>query len=201
MGPEQFWRRLTAVGPTIGRPSGRVKRAMIVSRELADWAKLADYSLTVDTEGGLPDIFWNQLGEIRLFIRKSTNGWINVTCSDRLQPEYFYFAGKTIDVVEKFFFGWFGGTVRSNHGMPLLDTPVTTEQLATGYQITRRQVDGIARYVLIDPNGAEVAVASGGKTSAASDLVPLSIYLRVPPAEIMRSFTNETGEPLFSVLG
>ncbi|WP_413232345.1 Imm61 family immunity protein [Mycolicibacterium sp. 141076] len=98
---------------------------MIVSRELADWATLAGYSLTVDAEDGLTDVFWNQLGEIRLFIRKATNGWINVTCSDRLQPEYFYFAGRTIDVVERFFFGWFGGTVRSNHGMPLLDTPIS----------------------------------------------------------------------------
>ncbi|WP_413232347.1 Imm61 family immunity protein [Mycolicibacterium sp. 141076] len=76
-----------------------------------------------------------------------------------------------------------------------------TEQLATGYGITPRQTDGFDRCVLIDPNGTEVAVASGGKISAASDLVPLSRYLQVAPTEIMRSFTNETGEPLFRVFG
>jgi hypothetical protein len=63
-----------------------------------------------------------------------------------------------------------------------------------------RQIDGVDRYVLIDPERAAVAVAGGGQISAASDLVPLSIYLQVPTTEIMRSFTNETGESLFSVL-
>lgn len=171
-----------------------------ISQELKDWADLAGYTLTPDSEDGRADIFWNQGGEIRFFIRNSADDWINVTCSDRLQPEYFYFAGKNIDVVEKFFFGWFGNTMRSNRGMPLLNTPISTEQLATGYQVTPRQIDGIDRYALIDHDGVAVAVASGGKISAASDLVPLSIYLHVPPTEIVRSFTNESGEPLFSVL-
>jgi|KBSSwiStaDraftv2_1062776.scaffolds.fasta_scaffold82529_3 hypothetical protein len=173
---------------------------MLVTQELKDWAELAGYSLTVGSEGGRTDIFWNRGGEIRLFIRGAANGWINVTCSDRLQPEYFYFAGRTIEVVEKFFFGWFGNTMRSNRGMPLLDTPISPEQLATGYQMAPRQIDGVDRYVLIDPERAAVAVAGGGQISAASDLVPLSIYLQVPTTEIMRSFTNETGESLFSVL-
>jgi hypothetical protein len=105
-----------------------------------------------------------------------------------------------MDVVERFFFGWFGNTMRSNRGMPPLDTPISTEQLAPGYQMAPRQIDGVDRYVLIDPSGAVAAVASGGEISAAGDLVPLSIYLHVPPIEIMNSFTNDTGKPLFSVL-
>ncbi|WP_142239742.1 Imm61 family immunity protein [Mycobacterium sp. ST-F2] len=173
---------------------------MSISQELKDWAKLAGYSLSVDSSDGPADMFWNQGGEIRYFIKEAQDGWINVTCSDRLQPEYFYFAGRTIEVVERFFFGWFGNTMRSNRGMPLLDTPISPEQLATGYQLATRQIDGVDRYVLINPDGTVVAVSSGGEISAASDLVPLSTYLSVPPAEIMRSFTNEGGEPLFSVL-
>ncbi|TXH25082.1 MAG: hypothetical protein E6R06_10370 [Mycobacterium sp.] len=173
---------------------------MSVSQELKEWAELAGYSLTTDSIDNPADIFWNQGGEIRFFLREVADGWVNVTCSDRLQPEYFYFAGRTIEIVERFFFGWFGNTMRSNRGMPPLDTPISTEQLAAGYQVAPRQVNGVDRYVLIDPDGAIAAVASGGSISAASDLVPLSIYLHVPPTEIVRSFTNETGEPLFSVL-
>ncbi|MUL49070.1 hypothetical protein FZI85_19740 [Mycobacterium sp. CBMA293] len=173
---------------------------MSVSQELNDWAELAGYSLTADSADGPADIFWNRGGEIRFFLREAADGWINVTCSDRLQAEYFYFAGKTIEVAERFFFGWFGNTMRSNRGMPPLDTPISTEQLANGYQVALRQIDGVDRYALADTDGTVIAVASGGKISAASDLVPLSIYLHVPPTEIMSSFTSETGQPLFSVL-
>ncbi len=171
-------------------------RTMSVSQELKDWAELAGYSLTADSA----DIFWNRGGEIRFFLREVADGWINVTCSDRLQAEYFYFAGMTTEVVEKYFFGWFGNTMRSNRGMPPLDTPISTEQLAPGYQIATRQINGVDQYVLIGPDGVVVAVASGGEISAAGDLVPLSIYLQVSPTEIMNSFKNDTGEPLFSVL-
>lgn len=174
-------------------------RTMSVSQELKDWAELAGYSLTAGTADSPAEMFWNRGGEIRFFLREAADGWVNVTCSDRLQPEYFYFSGRTIEVVERFFFGWFGNTMRSNRGMPPLDTPVSTEQLAAGYQVEPRQIDGVDRHVLIDSDGV-VAVASGGKISAASDLVPLSIYLHVPPTEIMSSFTNETGQPLFGIL-
>ncbi|SHT64986.1 Uncharacterised protein [Mycobacteroides abscessus subsp. abscessus] len=172
---------------------------MPVSQELAEWAKLAGYSLTVGSEGGLTDIFWNRLGEIRLFIREMTDGWVDVTCSDRLQPEYFYFAGRTIEVVEKFLFGWFGNTTRYNSGMPPLRTPTTLAELTHGYKVATLQIDDIGRHVLVATNGSVVAIASGGKIVSTGTLVALSRYLEAPAAEIVQSFTNEYGPPLFSV--
>jgi len=171
-----------------------------VSDELRNWAQSAGYA--VDNEDGSTHqiMFWSRGGETRYFVKATADGWVQVDCSDRLQPEYFLFSGNSINVVERYLFGLFGNAMRSHRRLPLLATPMTEDELAGGYGIELRQVAGKDRYTLVTKSIGAVAIASGGKVSAYEDLVPLSVYLETPIAEIEQSFTSDDGRPLFTLL-
>jgi hypothetical protein len=132
--------------------------AIDISTELENWAGLAEFSLTRHAEDGQADIFWNRGGEVRYFIREKLDGWIEVTCSDRMGPEYFIFYGASAAVVERFLFGWFGDTHRSLRKLPVLATPMSADELISGYRIVLQTFDGVDRYALIDPSDRMVEV-------------------------------------------
>lgn len=172
---------------------------MTVSIDLENWAKLAGLSLTRNAEDGQADVLWNSGGEVRYFVREKPDGWVEVSCSDRLGPEYFIFSGISAEVTERFLLGWFGDSYRSIKGMPIIATPVSAEALSNGYRIDSQKFDGVDRYVLINPAGEVVAASSGGRIVAPGRLAPLSVFLHSTVDQIEESFQSEDGKPLFGI--
>jgi hypothetical protein len=172
---------------------------MVVSNELENWANIAEFSLTRDAEDGQVDIFWNRGGEVRYFVREKPDGWVEISCSDRLGPEYFIFTGASATIVERFLLGWFGDSYRSIKRMPIIATPISSDGLMNGYRIASQIFDGVDRYVLIDPADRVIAASSGGRIMAPGRLAPLSVFLHVTLDEIEQSFRSEDGKPLFGI--
>ncbi|WP_163911616.1 Imm61 family immunity protein [Mycolicibacterium aubagnense] len=174
---------------------------MSISRQLEEWANLAKFSLTRNTEGSDADIFWNLGGELRYFVRGRADGWTQVTCSDRLGPEVFEFSGASPSVVERFLLGWFGDTYRSVRALPILARPIAGRDLANGHRISLQEFDGVDRYTSVDATDRTIAVSSGGRLMAPDRLTRLSVLLHAPVDKIEESFRREDGSPLFGVRG
>lgn len=174
---------------------------MDLSHEIENWASLAKFSLTRNTEGSDTDIFWNRDGEVRYFVRGRQDGWTEVTSSDRLGPESFTFAGASPQVVERFLFGWFGKTYRSINKLSPLAAPRAADKLANGYRIASQEVDGVERHTLVDSANRTIAISSGGRLMAPDRLAVLSVLLHATTDEIEESFRREDGSPLFGTRG
>lgn len=174
---------------------------MSISRELEEWANLARFSLTRNTEGSGADIFWNLGGELRYFFRERADGWTQVSCSDRFGPEEFEFSGASPAIAERFLFGWFGDTYRSIRALPILATPVAVGELTNGYRIVSQEFEGVDRYTLVDATDRTIAVSSGGRLMAPDRLTLLSVFLDAPVDEIEESFRREDGRPLLKIRG
>lgn len=174
---------------------------MDLSDEIENWARLANFSLTRNSEGSDTDIFWNRDGEVRYFVSDRQDGWTEVTSSDRLGPEVFTFAGASPQIVERFLFGWFGKTYRNINKLPSLATPKTADGLPNGYRLELRKFDGVERHTLVDSADRPVAVSSGGRIMAPDRLALLSVLVDANVAEIEESFRRENGNPLFKTRG
>ncbi|WP_082969762.1 TNT antitoxin family protein [Mycobacterium sp. E3305] len=136
-------------------------------------------------------VIWNTGGEVRYFIG-SRDGWYVVTSSDRMGPESYDFAGRTMQVVEKYMYGLFGGSVRGAK-LPRLRVPFRRDQLQPGYSIGKQSFAGRDRHTLIDDTGKVVAIAG------VEDLVELSHYLDATVKMIEDSYQSPEGKPLFEV--
>jgi hypothetical protein len=171
-----------------------------VPPQLTEWAALAGYSLTPgsDTEDGRA-MFWSAGGEVRHFIGTNDAGWFTVTDSDRLGPEYLVFLAPSMATIESYFFGKFGGYIRSRKKLPRVHVPFTLEEISTGFTIQSRNFDGVERFTLIASDGSEVAASSGDKFSGTADLVELSHYLTVTTEDIVTSYLDPEGNPLFTL--
>jgi hypothetical protein len=169
--------------------------------QLAEWAVLAGYSLTPGsvTEDGRA-MFWSAGGEVRHFIGANNTGWFDVTDSDRLGPEYLVFAAPSMATIESYFFGKFGGYVRSRKKLPRVHVPFKLEEISPGFTIQTRNFDGVERFTLIASDGSDLAVSTGDKFSGTADLVELSHYLTVTADDIMASYLSPDGRPLFTLL-
>jgi immunity protein 61 of polymorphic toxin system len=170
-----------------------------VSPQLEDWAALAGYSLTPgsSTQDGRA-LFWSAGGEVRHFIGTDNRGWFSVSDSDRLGLEYLVFAAPSIATVEKYFFGKFGGYIRSRKELPRVHVPFLLDEISTGFAVQAREFDGIEHFTLVDTDGSEVAESLGDKFSGTAELVELSGYLRATSDQIMESYLSPDGKPLFA---
>src|SRR5581483_7273543 len=142
-------------------------------------------------------MFWSAGGEVRHFVGISDTGWFNVTDSDRLGPEYLVFAAPSMATVESYFFGRFGGYIRSRQRLPRVRIPFELEEISAGFTIQARNFEEGPRLTLIAPDGSEVAASSGDKFSGTADLVELSRYLTATDEDIMSSYLSPDGRPLF----
>lgn len=173
---------------------------MTVSVELENWARLAGFSLTRGMDDRQPDVFWNQLGEVRYFLTRQPTGWVEISSSDRLGPASFLFSGASWTVVERFLFCWFGETLRNLRKMPFLATLTTVDNLSSGgYRITKKKLDEVERYVLVDGAGRVIAVSSGGRIVAPDRLALLASVMDATIEQIEASFRSADGRPLFTV--
>lgn len=169
-----------------------------ISAALQGWAQLAGYTLTPGrvTDDGRA-IFYNEGGEVRYFIESRSDTWFVVTESDRMGQEYLVLAARSLDVVEKYFFGVFGSTVRSRRGLPEVRLPSSADDVGDGFTLDDLEFDGRRCRGLIDPAGRVVAVSSGDTLSGTWELAPLWLYLTAADDEIMQSFQDPAGRPLF----
>jgi hypothetical protein len=169
-----------------------------ISSSLQEWATLAGYTLTpASTAHDGRALFWSAGGEVRLFIESRDDGWFIVTRSDRLGEEHFEFAAKSSTTLDKYLFGSFGQSIRSNRGLPVIPMPRSLDEVSAGFSVETRQFDGIERLALIAPDGSVAGISSGGKLIATASLIELSLYLTATIEEIMASSLDPDGKPLF----
>ncbi|TFD61608.1 hypothetical protein E3T39_06090 [Cryobacterium suzukii] len=72
-------------------------------------------------------------GEYVYFLNSMDNGWIRVTWSDRGGDPQWEFEAASIDVIEHYFTAEFGGSVRSEEGLPgTVRFPSRVEELEVG---------------------------------------------------------------------
>lgn len=169
-----------------------------ISPRLAEWATLAGYMLTPPQTDDERALFWSAGGETRIYVGTNGDGWYIIHDSYRMGPEKFKFAARSIETVEKYLAGIFGEYIRSLRNLPDVHMPGTTEELAAGFTISRFFFEQAERFALIDSNGSAVAVTSGGKLLSTTELVALSLYLTVTIEDLVASFLDPNGKPLFT---
>ncbi|WP_082958063.1 TNT antitoxin family protein [Mycobacterium alsense] len=161
-----------------------------LTQDLQAWLRLAGLDLiqgsrTADGRA----VIWNKGGEVRYFIGV-IEGWYVITSSDRMGPETYSFAADSMSVLEKYLYGAFGGSVRSDE-LPSIRTPFERNELRPNYSIGEKSFAGRDRHTLIDRSGKTVAIG------AIDRLVELSHYLDAPVETIKSSFLAPDGKPLF----
>jgi hypothetical protein len=177
-----------------------MKNSIEITARLTEWAELAGYGFT---SGSVTDdgraMFWSPGGEVRHFVGADSPGWFIVTDSDRLGPEYLMFLAPSMATIEAYFFGKFGGYIRSRKKLPRVHVPFTMDEIHAGFTIESRDFDGVNRFTLIGSDGSKIAASRGDKFSATADLVELSHYQTVSTDDIVASYLDPLGKPLFTL--
>ena len=167
-----------------------------ISPQLEEWAKRADYALTPGsrTADGRA-IFWASLGEIRLLIGRTQDGWFVVTDSDRMGSEHFILTAPSMTTIEKYFFGKFCLAIRSNHGFPRVYVPSSAED--DHFSIEIRSFEGVERFALIAADGSTLAIGSADRVTAKAELTKLALYVTATIDQFEASADDPDGKPLF----
>ena len=174
------------------RRSPRVT-ALGVSRQLVEWAELAGYAFTPEDHSGAA-LFWSDPGgEIRYYIRRSSDGF-TLTKSERAAAEQFELFAGSLGVIEPYLFGVFGWEIRSKLRLARLKIPRKLEEIADKYRI--EDADSEDSRSLLDERGERIAVARG-KVSGVAVLVELSHLLTSRVDQIQSSYQDVDGRPLF----
>jgi hypothetical protein len=164
-----------------------------ISQQLTEWAEQAGYTLTPQDHSGAA-LFWSDPGgEIRFYVRASSDG-LTLTKSERAAPEQFELFARSLDVIERYLLGVFGWEIRARRRLPRLKTPRKLEDIADKYRIEDAGPDGVIR--LLDERGEMIAMARG-KVTGVAVLVELSHLLASPTEEIEISYKDVEGKPLF----
>jgi hypothetical protein len=175
--------------------TGRIE----IPTQLEEWGKLAGYSLTSASpahDGRA--VFWTAGGEVRFYIGANDHGWFVITRAERLGPEYFKLAAPSLDTIQRYFFRNFGRSVRSHRGLPIVAAPESKEEVSAGFTIDNRLFEGAEHLVLISSDGSAVAISSGDKLIGTSELVDLSLCLTATIDDIIASYLDPDGKPLFT---
>jgi hypothetical protein len=104
-----------------------------------------------------------------------------------------YFIGRTDD-------GWFVITQGVRGELPDVRRPIDWDDMAPGFAVETRTFGGVEnRMALVDSAGAVVAISSSDPVTASFDLAPLSVYVSATVDDIVASFLDPEGKPLFSI--
>lgn len=145
-----------------------------------------------ETSDGRTEI-WNEGGERRYFIGRS-DGYFVISSSDRLGDERFHLGAQTMDLIEKYLYGYFGNAVRKHRGMPRVQKPFMRGELKQNFDLGKMSFAGYERETLVDPTGSTIAIGADDR------LVELSHYVDVAVSIISQSFLHPEGIPLFATL-
>ena len=124
-------------------------------------------------------VIWADSGEVRYFIAARSNGWFVVTASHKMGEEQFIFAAAARYLVELFFYGKCGLSVRLARGLPLLKLRRTVPDTREGYRIETSSFDGVENLSLIDRSGSAIAVTGSGAIAGTAELAALYIYIYI----------------------
>lgn len=165
-----------------------------LSSGIQQWLRRAGMELIQgsDAGDGRPEI-WNEGGERRYFIGRSDNYFV-ISSSDRLGDERFHLGTQTMDLIEKYLYGYFGNAVRKHLGLPRVQKPFTRGELKQHFSLGKIHFAGCERETLVDPNGSTIAIGADDR------LVELSHYVDVPVSIINESFLDPEGMPLFAAV-
>jgi len=160
---------------------------------MQDWVRLAGMELIQGSQSkdGRTEI-WNRGGERRYFIGVM-EGYFVVTSSDRMAAEKFHLGALTMELLEKYLYGHFGGSVRKARRLPRVQKPFRRDELKHGFRIEEVVFAGQQEDALLDPAGLIVAIAADDR------LVELSHYVEASSDVIRDSFLDPEGSPLFAV--
>jgi hypothetical protein len=169
-----------------------------VSPRLAEWASGGGWGVS-EAEDGRP-MFWKEGGQLRYFIGRGDDGWFVITQWVRGDPEQFVLAAPSMDTIERHLFGDFGPSVRRQRRLPDVRRPIDWEEMAPGFTFDTRTFGGVEdRIALIDSAGAVVAISSSDPVTASFALAGLSVYVSATVDDIVASFLDPEGKPLFSL--
>ncbi|MDA2890025.1 Imm61 family immunity protein [Mycolicibacterium sp. BiH015] len=169
--------------------------APTVSPQLIAWASTARYAFTPEDDSGAA-LFWtNPGGETRLYIRQAKDAFV-LTQADRASEEYFRLSSPELDTIERYLYSEFGADSRLLSNLPRVKTPTKATEVAVGYQIDESDPDGFR--VLFDAKGNPVATARG-RVSGMSTLVELSHLVSSSLEDIIASYRDPEGLPLFHI--
>lgn len=199
-----------------------------ISGNLREWASDARFSLIPSDQYGRA-VFSTSNSEIRYFIGAGNDGWLRVTCSNRMGPEQLELAAPTWSTIETYLYGSFGPDIRYYGGLtqaklaePLPDAyrlssladedPGRLARFAAANRDYLAQLGEpderyVERYgstnriylVLVAPDGELTAVDGSDRFLAEIRLTQLAVYLRFGVEEIQASFRNPNGGRLFTV--
>ncbi|ORW78092.1 hypothetical protein AWC26_01010 [Mycobacterium shimoidei] len=103
-----------------------------------------------------------------------------------------------METVEKYLFGDFGTSVREHRRLPDIREPLSREEIVSGFTLGTRPFDGVEdRMALIDSGGTVVAISSRDLWTGTDRLVRLSVYVTATVDDIVASFLDPEGKPLF----
>jgi hypothetical protein len=163
----------------------------VPSLRFLEWSNRAHYSFTAGTSDNSP-VLWSEGGEERYFISETEGGY-QVTNSSRSSHESFLFDCAAPYVVERYFWGFLGGVIRSRMQRSRLPVPTTKSAVAPGYRI-EGTVD--ERLALIDAEGVCLMTTLDDVSDVAL-LVKTSYWLTWSITDIEASYLDPYGRPLF----
>jgi hypothetical protein len=174
--------------------TGRIE----IPARLEELGKLAGYSLVPASRAhDGRAVFWTAGGEVEFYTGANDDGWFVITRAERGGREDFKLAAPSLDTIQKYFFRNFGRSVRSNRGLPIVAVPESKEEVAAGFTIENRLFEGVERLALISSDGSTVAVSSDDKLIGTATLVDLSLCLTATIDDIIASYLDPDGKPLF----
>ncbi len=163
-----------------------------LSPALVEWARAAGYAMTRGNHSWATVLWSDPGGEIRFYIRARFDGNFVLTSTERASEERFDLAAPAVATLERQLFGILGSTARSRKGLPRLRSPIAREAVATDYRITDHDTDGVRN--LTDKHGRTIASARDDYA-----LVQLSHLVSHPLADVIASYEDPEGRPLFRV--
>jgi hypothetical protein len=167
-----------------------------ISGALIDWASNAGMSYSIFESDGAA-CFANAGGEYRYYIRESADsGWYTVTKASRNDPEWLVFSASDLAGVEKYFWASFGADIRTVQGLPRVEFPTESEDIAHGFSV---KLSGQGESVLVDGAGKPVIRAGGDDITDIFLLVMMSYCLSASVADLKSSFTDPQGRPIFPI--
>lgn len=167
-----------------------------LSQDLVEWARAAGYALTADSQSGAAILWSDPGGETRFYVRRRFDGVFVLTSSQRASREYFQLGAPTLDTLERHLVKVFGSSIRYRKRLPFLRLPAGAGSLAAGFLISDKNPDGFC--TLVDGDARVVAFGHGGSTGV-SRLKMLSHLVSNPLPDLIASYEDPQGRPLFSV--
>ena len=163
-----------------------------LSSDLTQWAALAGFSLTPDDGTGAA-MFWSDPGgEIRYYVRRSTDDTFVLSSAERTLAEQFELSGTSVEIIERYLYGVFGADIRSLRDLPRLALPTKQDQVAEGYALGELDSEGYRSL----SNSSGLVAQARGRLSSTSNLTELSHLLSAAVTDIRASFEDPRGCPL-----